>query len=489
MISLTDLLAPWFHYAGHETIKSPTLDSRKVQAGDLFIAVPGFRSDGRQFIAAALAQGATAILRHTDVPEEHGAVHREQGLIIDFFQLNRQISAVAAQCYQPQTWSTRVVGVTGTNGKTSVTQLMAQWVELLSQTAGVMGTIGNGRPGQLVDTGNTTADAVTVMAQLAQMSQQQLNVCAMEVSSHGLVQGRVDAVPFEVAVFTNLSRDHLDFHHSMAAYAAAKRRLMSFPSVKTAVINLDDKVGAQWFSELAPTLTLGYSLRGEPLARIRASAAEFHYAGIRAQIHWPEGVGELNTCLLGEFNLSNLLAALSALYALGYDMQQLLALAPKLQPVAGRMECFTAPQGYSLVVDYAHTPDGLEKALQAARSHCDGTLWCLFGCGGDRDTGKRPEMGAIAEALADKIMVTSDNARSEDPQAILNDIRAGLQHPEQALFEVDREAAIQQLVALAQPGDLLLLAGKGHETYQEINGHRRHYDERALAMQLCGGQQ
>lgn len=489
MIPLRDLLAPWFHYSGHEAINVPLLDSRKVTSGDLFIAVPGYRSDGRDFIDAALANGAAAVLRHTDVPEQHGVVHREHGLVIDFFQLNRQVSAIAAQVYQPKRWATRLVGVTGTNGKTSVTQLMAQWVELLGEHAGVMGTIGNGRPGQLIDTGNTTADAVTVMAQLAEMSKQQLNLCAMEVSSHGLVQGRVDAVPFEVAVFTNLSRDHLDFHHSMEAYAAAKRRLMTFPSVKTAVINLDDSVGAQWFEQLDRAMTLGFTLKNDPRAKLSATNAEFHNSGIRAAIHWPEGDGELNSSLLGEFNLSNLLAALAALYALGYDMPKLLALAPKLQPVAGRMECFAAPQGYSLVVDYAHTPDGLEKALQAARSHCDGTLWCLFGCGGDRDKGKRPEMGAIAERLADRIMVTSDNVRSEDPQAILNDIRAGLQQPQQALFEVNREAAIQQLVALAQPGDLILLAGKGHETYQEINGQRRHYDERAVAQQLCGGQQ
>ncbi|KFZ36312.1 UDP-N-acetylmuramoylalanyl-D-glutamate--2,6-diaminopimelate ligase [Shewanella mangrovi] len=486
MILLKDLLAPWFHYAGNESVAAPTIDSRKVVNGGLFLAVPGYRVDGREYIAAAQSNGATAVLRHTDVPDEHGHVHRENGLVIDFFQLNRQLSAVAAQFFLPKGWHTRVVGVTGTNGKTSVTQLIAQWVELLGQQATVMGTIGNGRLNQLIDTGNTTADAVTVITQLNDMSQQQIDVCAMEVSSHGLVQGRVDAVPFEVAVFTNLSRDHLDFHHSMEAYAAAKRRLMAFPSVKHAVINLDDSVGAAWFQELGE-LALGFSLQNDTSATIRAHSAHYHHAGMTAQILWPEGMGTLNTSLLGEFNLANLLAALSTLYAMGYSMPQLLELAPRLQPVAGRMECFTAAAGYSIVVDYAHTPDGLDKALQAARSHCDGTLWCLFGCGGDRDKGKRPQMGAIAERLADRIMVTSDNVRSEDPVAILDDIRAGLLQPDAALFEVDRETAIKQVVALAKPGDVILLAGKGHETYQEINGKRRHYDERALAQQLCGG--
>ncbi|MFQ6372790.1 UDP-N-acetylmuramoyl-L-alanyl-D-glutamate--2,6-diaminopimelate ligase [Shewanella sp. YIC-542] len=487
---LKDLLAPWFHYAGSEEVNAPTLDSRKVVDGGLFVAIPGFKTDGRTYIAAALANGAAAVLKHTDNPDDHGAVHRDDGLVIEFFRLNRQVSALAAQYYELPAGKPRIVGVTGTNGKTSVTQLIAQWVELYGQQAGVMGTLGNGRPGHLQETGNTTADAITLMAQFKQMSRTGVEVCAMEVSSHGLVQGRVDAVPFEVAVFTNLSRDHLDFHKTMEAYAAAKKRLLRFPSVKKAVINLDDATGSHWFDDLAAAHLLGFSLHDDPRAALVAQAADYHHAGISARVRWPEGEGQLQTPLLGEFNLSNLMAALSALYALGYPLPALLALAPKLRPVPGRMECFAAAAGgYALVVDYAHTPDGLEQALRAARHHCTGQLWCVFGCGGDRDTGKRPEMGAIAERLADRVMVTSDNIRSEDPQQIINDILAGLQHPQQALVQVDRIRAIRDVVAQAKAGDLIVLAGKGHETYQEIAGVKHHYDERALARELSGAQQ
>ncbi|QUN06132.1 UDP-N-acetylmuramoyl-L-alanyl-D-glutamate--2,6-diaminopimelate ligase [Shewanella yunxiaonensis] len=489
MMLLKDLLAPWFHYAGSEVVGAPTLDSRKIVDSGLFIAVPGFKTDGREYIAAAFKNGATAVLKHTDNPDDHGKVGTADGLVIEFFRLNRQVSAIAAQYYGLIAGKPRIVGVTGTNGKTSVTQLIAQWVELYGQQAGVMGTLGNGRPGQLQDTGNTTADAITLMAQFKQMGEAGVDVCAMEVSSHGLVQGRVDAVPFEIAVFTNLSRDHLDFHKSMEAYAAAKQRLLRFPTVKKAALNLDDHTGSTWFDSLDRQRLLGFSIHNDPRASLLALDADYHHAGIQARIKWPEGEGQLQTPLLGEFNLSNLLAALSALYALGYPLQQMLALAPKLQPVPGRMECFVAPTGFSIVVDYAHTPDGLEKALVAAREHCTGRLWCVFGCGGDRDTGKRPQMAAIAERLADRVMITSDNIRSEDPQQIINDIMAGLTHPQQVLTEVDRVQAIHQVVSQAQAGDLIVLAGKGHETYQEIAGVKHHYDERALARELCGGQQ
>jgi len=489
MMLLKDLLAPWFHYAGSETVAAPTLDSRKVVSGGLFVAVPGFKTDGREYISAAFKNGAAAVLKHTDNPEDHGKVSSANGLVIEFFRLNRQVSALAAQYYGLIPGKPRIVGVTGTNGKTSVTQLIAQWVELYGQQAGVMGTLGNGRPGHLHDTGNTTADAITLMAQFKQMGESGVNVCAMEVSSHGLVQGRVDAVPFEVAVFTNLSRDHLDFHKSMEAYAAAKQRLLRFPTVKKAAVNLDDSTGSAWFDSMDKTRLLGFSLHRDPRATLLALNADYHHAGIQALIRWPGGEGQLQTPLLGEFNLSNLLAALTALYALGYPLKALLQLAPQLQPVPGRMECFASAQGFSLVVDYAHTPDGLEKALLAAREHCQGQLWCVFGCGGDRDKGKRPQMGAIAERLADRLMITSDNIRSEDPQQIINDIVAGLAQPQQALTEVDRVRAIRYVVSQAKAGDLIVLAGKGHETYQEIAGVKHHYDERALAREISGGQQ
>lgn len=490
MIFLRDLLAPWFHYSGQETIQNLCLDSRQVNVGDLFIAVPGYAVDGRQYITRAFAQGASAVLVHTDAPAEHGkVVVTDAGVTIYFCQLHRQLSALALQAYPINSDKMAIVGITGTNGKTSVSQLIAQLVQLEQQQAAVMGTLGNGVWGSLIDSGNTTADAITVIKQLAQFAQQGIDVCAMEVSSHGLVQGRVEAVPFSTAVFTNLSRDHLDFHGDMNSYAAAKQRLFNFSCVRQRLLNLDDEQGVIWFEQLQQSTqaVLGYSTKQHPQAQLYVTDIEYHGRGMCASLHWPEGQAVIDSPLLGEFNLANLLAALGALYLEGYELTRLASLVQQLKPVAGRMECFTSANDITLVVDYAHTPDAIEQALKAARVHCQGKLWCLFGCGGDRDTGKRPLMAAAAEQFSDQVMVTSDNCRSEDPQIIIDDILVGLQQPQSALVEIDRIEAIKQVFAQAQQGDVILLAGKGHETYQEVKGEKLHYDERALAQALAEG--
>ena len=489
---LNDLLAPWFHYSGRESISGLTLNSREVKAGSLFVALPGYKVDGRSFISQAVQAGATAILIHTDNPDEHGLVDRLQYNVplVYFFQLGRQLSAVAAQFYLSNRQSLSLIGITGTNGKTSVSQIIAQIVALLGHQAAVMGTLGNGLWGQLVDSGNTTADAITIMRQLGEFIAQGTEVCAMEVSSHGLVQGRVEAAPFEIAVFTNLSRDHLDYHGDMDSYAAAKKRLFQFPSVQHGVINIDDAVGAKWLTELANDKHKSFSIKGNTSADFYCDAIEYHDAGVTATLHFVEiDSGQrvstpLSSPLLGAFNLSNLLAAISALYLQGMAMASILAVIPKLVPVAGRMERFASMNKATLVVDYAHTPDAIEQALKALRLHCKGTLWCVFGCGGDRDKGKRPLMAQAAEQYADKVMITSDNARSEDPQTIIDDILQGISQPQNVLSQVDRIEAITRVVSLAQADDIVLLAGKGHETYQEVAGERIDYDERALALTL-----
>ncbi|GIU23256.1 UDP-N-acetylmuramoyl-L-alanyl-D-glutamate--2,6-diaminopimelate ligase [Shewanella sp. MBTL60-007] len=484
---IRDLLAPWFHYSGSEDFLDITLDSRAVREGDLFVAIPGYQVDGRQFIAGALERGAIAALVHTDSPDKHGTVTHDGGLQILFFQLNRQISALAAQAYPLSKARPKIVGVTGTNGKTSVTQLIAQLQLLQNKHTAVMGTLGNGLWGELVDSGNTTADPVTLIKQLQEFEHRGADTCAMEVSSHGLVQGRVEAVPFDVAVFTNLSRDHLDYHHTMEAYGIAKKRLFQFANLRGGLINTDDPVGREWLTDLASDKLLGFSVKGDATAAIYTKDNHFHDGGVSCTLVWPTGEAQLRSPLLGDFNLSNLVAALGALYLLGEDMQVLVALAAKLEPVAGRMERFTGKDGVTLVVDYAHTPDAIEQALKALRVHCKGQLWCLFGCGGDRDKGKRPMMAASAEQFADRVMVTSDNCRSEDPKAIIADIFTGLQRPEAALSQVDRQLAIKEIIAQANAGDMVLLAGKGHETYQEVNGKKLNYDERAFAKALAEG--
>lgn len=489
---LSDLLAPWFHYSGVEEINNICLDSREVKAGDLFIAVPGHLVDGRKYIEVACTQGAIAVLVHTDNPAEHGQLVSESNACpqILFFQLSRQLSAIGAQAYPLGADRMKLVGITGTNGKTSISQIMAQLMTLVGERASLMGTLGNGLWGDLVDSGNTTADPITIAAQLQAFNQAGAALCAMEVSSHGLIQGRVEAVPFDVAVFTNLSRDHLDYHGTMQAYADAKKRLFNFSSLQKGLVNLDDSVGQQWLSEMQSDKLYGFSISPEQQdkARIYTLDNHQHHLGMTATLVWPEGKATLESPLLGSFNLSNLIAALGALYLLGYDMTSLVSVVPLLKPVAGRMERFTRDDGVTLVVDYAHTPDAIEQSLKALRGHCIGQLWCLFGCGGDRDKGKRPLMAQAAENFADRLMITSDNARSEDPRTIIEDIQAGLSSPLKALTQVDRELAIKQVVDLAKPGDLVLLAGKGHETYQDIAGERLEYDERALAKTLVGEQ-
>ncbi|WP_351088186.1 UDP-N-acetylmuramoyl-L-alanyl-D-glutamate--2,6-diaminopimelate ligase [Shewanella sp. S1-49-MNA-CIBAN-0167] len=492
MMLLNDLLAPWFHYSGGESISGLTLDSRDVKAGGLFVALPGYKVDGRVFISQAIQAGASAILIHTDNPDEHGKVDRLQYTVplVYFSQLSRQLSAVAGQFYLPNSQSLSLIGITGTNGKTSVSQIIAQIVDLLGHQAAVMGTLGNGLWGQLVDSGNTTADAVTVMRQLGEFVAQGAELCAMEVSSHGLVQGRVEAAPFEIAVFTNLSRDHLDYHGDMDTYAAAKKRLFQFPCVQHGVINLDDAVGAKWLTELANQKNKSFSIEANTAADFYCDAIQYHDAGVTATLHFVDNNSErplstmFSSPLLGAFNLSNLVAAISVLYLQGMAMASILAVIPQLVPVAGRMERFSSVNKATLVVDYAHTPDAIEQALKALRLHCKGTLWCVFGCGGDRDKGKRPLMAQASEQYADNVMITSDNARSEDPQAIINDILQGISQPQNVLTEVDRIQAITHVVSLAQADDIVLLAGKGHETYQEVAGERIDYDERALAFKL-----
>ncbi|MCE9680297.1 UDP-N-acetylmuramoyl-L-alanyl-D-glutamate--2,6-diaminopimelate ligase [Shewanella sp. AS1] len=486
MMLLSDLLAPWFHYAGPESATHLTLDSRQVGPESVFVAVPGHKVDGREFIDTAFKQDAVAVLCHTDDPELHGKVNYDRGLQIHFFQLSRQLSALASQIYHLGVERTKLIGVTGTNGKTSVTQLIAQLCHAMKIKSAVMGTLGNGLWGQLTDSGNTTADPITVMRQLQAFDRQGVKVCAMEVSSHGLVQGRVDAVPFDVAVFTNLSRDHLDYHGTMDAYSAAKQRLFKFSSLSSGMLNIDDPTGKQWLEDNHYQAVEGFSIKNNPQAAIYCKAVQQHANGVSATLVWPEGEAQIDSPLLGIFNLSNLVATLGALYHCGFSMTALLEHVPTLQPVAGRMERFTTQNGVTLVVDYAHTPDAIEQALKALRGHCEGKLWCLFGCGGDRDKGKRPLMAKAAEANADGVMITSDNPRSEDPVAIINDVLQGLEHPQAALTKVDRREAIEHLVSIAKPGDLILLAGKGHETYLEIAGERLDYDERALALEIAG---
>ncbi len=463
-------------------IRELTLDSRKVLPGDLFLAVPGTAQDGRLHIADAIARGAAAVAYEAEGASE---MRDSAADLIAMKGLSGQLSAIAGRFYGEPSRALRLVGVTGTNGKTSVSQLLAQALDLLNEPCGIVGTLGSGFYGELVQGLHTTPDPIGVQAMLANLKQAGAKAVAMEVSSHGLDQGRVAALEFAVAVFTNLSRDHLDYHGTMAAYGTAKAALFARAGLRCRVLNVDDEFGRTLAALPAESRLISYSL-DDPAAYLYCRSAQFDQHGVRADVVTPQGEGRLSSALLGRFNLSNLLAVVGALLALDYPLDEILAVIPQLHGPLGRMQRLGGGAQPLVVIDYAHTPDALEQVLQALRQHVEGQLLCLFGCGGDRDRGKRPLMAAVAEQHADRLLVTDDNPRSEAPEQIFADISAGFSPSANLTLQHGRGAAIAQLIASAKVGDVVLLAGKGHEDYQEINGQRQPFSdlleaERALA--------
>lgn len=460
-------------------IRELTLDSRKVLPGDMFLAVPGAHQDAREHIADAIARGASAVVYEAAAAP---FVLANPGVaLIPLKGLSAQLSAIAGRFYGEPSRAMHLVGVTGTNGKTSVTQLLAQALDLLDERCGIVGTLGYGFYGDLQAGRHTTPDALAVQAMLAQLKQAGARAVAMEVSSHGIHQDRVTALDFDVAVFTNLTRDHLDYHGSMENYAAVKARLFAWPQLKSRVINLDDAFGRELAKQRLSSRLIGYSL-DNPAADLYCLDAQFSDKGIQARIVTPQGDGLLRSSLIGLFNLSNLLATIGALIALGYPQDEILAVIPQLQGPAGRMQRLGGGKQPLVVVDYAHTPDALEKVLAALRPQVSGELLCLFGCGGDRDRGKRALMAEVAERLADRVLVTDDNPRSEDPAQIFSDIRGGFAQPERVTFLHGRDRAIASLIAAAKSADVVVLAGKGHEDYQEISGQRLPFSDLQQAI-------
>ncbi len=468
------------------------LDSRLVTNGDLFLACKGHLVDGRQFIAQAISAGAVAVLADKD--EAWPVSTAIQGVpVVVVENLNSQLSAIAGNYFQHPSSRVPVIAVTGTNGKTSCTQLLMQLLNRLGKSCGVIGTLGAGVNDQGMGSNdstsavadadvntvvNTTPDAISVQRHIAQWLNTQANkaavdAVAMEVSSHGLEQDRIAALQVELALFTNLSRDHLDYHGSMQAYGEAKAKLFRQSGLKNAVINRDDAFADRLIDNVADgadVTTYSVQPNADGAADVWVENISYHDAGVRANLYSPWGEFELNSPLLGAFNLSNVVAVISCLGALGYSLAEVVAEVSGLSTVAGRMQRITSVADLSVVVDYAHTPDALEQALQAMRLHTQGQLWCLFGCGGDRDQGKRPQMGDVAQRYADHVVVTSDNPRSEPAAGIINEILSGVDRP--SLVEEDRGKAIDFVIANAADGDSILIAGKGHEQYQQIGDQR-----------------
>ena len=454
-----------------------TADSRKVRSNDLFLAMPGGVHDGRRHIAAAAAAGAAGIVWEADGFAWPGDIDLPNWPVSN---LKAAAAALAADWWRHPSESLWMIGITGTNGKTSCSHWLAECLGRLGRRTAVIGTLGNGFPGELAGASHTTPDAVTLQGLLAGFRDDGAAGVAMEVSSHALDQGRVEAVKFDVAVLTNLSRDHLDYHGDMAAYAHAKARLFDWPNLKTAVLNLEDDLGRRLYRDLAGRAVqrLGY---GFSAGDIRARDLRLSADGLRMTVSTPWGEGELATGLMGRFNADNLLACLGALLASEIPLAEALRVLTTVQPAPGRMQKLAAPAGApAVVVDYAHTPDALEKALTTLRPLAAGRrLICVFGCGGGRDKGKRALMGEVAARLADAVVVTSDNPRHEDPDLIIADILTGM--PAGRLVEPDRARAIALAVTMAGAGDVVLIAGKGHEDYQEIDGERHPFSDAAEA--------
>ena len=475
------------------------LDSRKVKLGDVFVAVPGLAQDGRDYIAPALEAGAVAVLA-----KANGLAGKVSDRVVLIQDLNKQLSDIAGRFFAEPSGQLVLVGITGTNGKTTCSQLLAQLFSFMVGPTGVMGTLGcgvvvGGKP-VLRETGMTTPDAITTQAILADYVDGGVGRAVMEVSSHSLDQFRVQALTFHTAVFTNLSRDHLDYHGDLVEYAGAKMQLFAMPELVNAVINIDDPVGAEIAMKLPPSVNLcGYSLLNSN-ASIYAEGVVLSASGLQAYIHTPWGEGVLKSHLLGRFNLQNLLAVVGAACLQGLSLDAVLSVIPQLQAVPGRMELISSDAGSQsadfqcswpqVVVDFAHAPAALESVLMTLREHCEGQLWCVFGCGGDRDRGKRPQMGSIASRLADRIVVTSDNPRSEDPEAIIAEICGGVEEVCEAEIIVGRDEAIRFAIQAAADNDIVLVAGKGHESYQLIGTQKLPFSDQAqvrLALRQRGG--
>lgn len=499
---LNTLLA-FFNYALPEydpTVSNLVLDSRQIKPGDVFIALPGYAVDGRQYINSAINAGTVAVFAETATESDVvSCEYRANIPVIYIPALSQRVSELAGLFFQHPSKQLKVIAVTGTNGKTTCAHLLLQLFQQLGERAATIGTIGYGTDlSSLSSTGLTTPDAIECQRILASFVAAGVKYVSMEVSSHAIAQARVRGVHFEGAIYTNLTRDHLDFHGSMDAYAAEKVRLFTEWPVGFAVLNIDTDYSETFLkAALSKHVSVtGYGVANKVVNKV-ANEAEKHAAtiesgvslvvadnpgfsitGLSSNVRTPEGQFFIEAALLGRFNLYNLLAVISAVRCLNYPMADIVRVVKNIEPISGRMqvvdtnEAVSAPSDICVCVDYAHTPDALEQALHAAREHTGNKLCVVFGCGGERDTGKRPLMGKIAEQLADYIVVTSDNPRTENPANIIEDVVAGISRATHFVAEADRKKAILNAVSAASPGDLVLIAGKGHEDYQII-GHSK----------------
>lgn len=469
------------------------IDSRMIEKGDTFVAMFGFQNDGRVYIPMAIEKGASLILAEANQKDEFEQLFSEiaEGKIIWIADLRDNLSAIASNYYGHPSLELKNIAVTGTNGKTSCSYLIAKTLQKLQFECYLMGTLGVGCCDNLKESSNTTADAVTLQATLREALDSGAQFSSMEISSHGIDQKRAAAIRLNTAIFTNLTRDHLDYHGNMENYAAAKRKLFLREHLKNIVLNMDDRFGRRLAKDEEIKadkwlITTKLPTSGSNLNRwIWAEDVNYSLRGIHAKIYTPWGSGKLDSSLIGQFNLSNLLLVVATLGAILKDLSPILEALKGVKAAAGRMHTLGNSNTPLVVVDYAHTPDALEKALVAIREHCVGLIWCVFGCGGDRDTGKRPIMAKIAEKLSNRVIITQDNPRLESEDVIREDIFSGFKNPEKAKYISDRKSAIEHALSQAEPSDAILIAGKGHENYQIIGKVKhRHSDSEVCEMAL-----
>lgn len=470
------------------TVSGLAVDSRSLRRGWAFAACRGASGHGLDYLAAALDAGASAVLwepdESVDVTEAEKLARRTGVPLVAFPGLQERLGFLACRLYQDPSRSLTVIGVTGTDGKTSVTQFLAQALSASDEPCGVIGTLGYGMHGALAAGVNTTPDAASIQALLAGFRDAGARHACMEVSSHALVQHRVSGVHFQIAVLTNLGRDHLDFHGTEQAYADAKRRLFQVGGLRWAVLNLDDGLGHSLRRQMPEgARVLGYSLSSDSDADVCPTALQLTPDGLAMGVDTPVGTVEVRMPLMGRFNAQNVLAVTGVLVTLGWGASRIADALEALRPVPGRMERFVNQGRPLVVVDYAHTPGALQAALQALGEHIQGRVWCVFGCGGDRDAGKRPLMAAAAEAGSHQVVLTDDNPRGEDPEQIIADIRSGFRRLQPAV-ERDRPAAIRRAVNEAAGDDVVLVAGKGHEDYQITATGTHHYSDRETVARV-----
>ncbi|WP_031429949.1 UDP-N-acetylmuramoyl-L-alanyl-D-glutamate--2,6-diaminopimelate ligase [Methylomicrobium agile] len=487
---LTELFAGPIGAVPDSDIAGLSLDSRTLAPGEAFIALSGANRHGLKYAPQALERGAAVVLYDPAGGGSELAAELKGTPLMAVENLGRKLGELAARFYGDPSRKMEVIGITGTNGKTSCSQFLSQ----LLPDCGVIGTLGWGEWGNLNATLNTTPDALAVQRMLAELLKRGKKSVAMEVSSHGLEQGRVNGVRFLGAVFTNISRDHLDYHGTMEAYAEAKLSLLKQPGLTFAVVNLDDGYSGQMLAAVPAGVEVwGHSRRGKSTAKgesLQAVNVRHEPDGIAFDVCWRTQRVAVRTSLIGDFNIDNCLSVMAAMLAAGEPVGQAARNLQRLVPVQGRMERFGGHRQPRVFVDYAHTSDALDKVLSSAREHCRDNLWVVFGCGGNRDKGKRAEMGAIASRWADHVIVTDDNPRDEDGRDIVNDILAGCRK-ERVRVVRDRKQAIENAICEADANDWVIIAGKGHEDYQEIAGRRYPFSDaetvqRALEMRVNG---